>query len=62
MGRPVPEGTLLRFPTPDYFLVAREYLLDATRATGGDPQIGDKRPDELMIGGELSGNTGERGT
>jgi hypothetical protein len=43
-NRPVSEGTLLRFPTPDYFLVARVYLLDDTRAAGGDPQIGDKRP------------------
>jgi hypothetical protein len=62
--RPVLEGTLLRFPTPDYFLVARGHLLDATRATGRNPQIGDKRPRPaaLVISGEPSGiTTGERG-
>jgi hypothetical protein len=56
--RPVPEGSHLRFPTPDNLLIAQGYLLDATRVPG-DPQLGEKwpRPDALRIGGEQSLNT-----
>ena len=57
--RPVPIGTLIRFHTPDFFLVVESFLLDATSSTV--VILGEKRAHSEMsaIGGDHL-ETGEK--
>lgn len=52
--RPIPIGTLIRFHTPDFFLVAKSFLLDAT--SSAVVILGEKRAHGEMsaIGGIIS--------
>lgn len=59
--RPVPVGTLVRFPTPDFLLVVKGVLLEAT--AGAVTILGDKRPHQELsveLGDQLELLPGEK--